>query len=101
MKETQSCLATQFRRSWSVSQPRSSWAAATTSLPSRPISLRRPPHPTSSRPHRAPTSTPAIFVGVVDNRYLPWRPGTRFVYVGEEDGEPVRDVTDVTHEQKT
>jgi hypothetical protein len=44
---------------------------------------------------------PDDFVGVVDNRYLPWRPGTRFVYVGEEDGEPVRDITVVTHQKKT
>lgn len=44
---------------------------------------------------------PADFVDVVDNKYLPWLPGTRFVYVGEEDGEPERDVTVVTHQQKT
>jgi hypothetical protein len=44
---------------------------------------------------------PGDFTGVVDNRYLPWPPGTRFVYVGEEDGEPERDVTVVTHQKKT
>jgi hypothetical protein len=44
---------------------------------------------------------PSDFVGVVDNRYLPWQPGTRFVYVGEEDSEPERDITVVTHQKKT
>jgi hypothetical protein len=44
---------------------------------------------------------PGDFSGVVDNRYLPWQPGTRFVYVGEEDGEPERDITVVTHQKKT
>jgi hypothetical protein len=44
---------------------------------------------------------PADFAGPVDNRYLPWQPGTRFVYAGEEDGEPERDITVVTHQKKT
>jgi hypothetical protein len=44
---------------------------------------------------------PADFVSEVDNKYLPWRLGTRFVSVGAEDGEPERDVTDVTFQQKT
>ena len=44
---------------------------------------------------------PGDFSNVVDNKYLPWRPGTRFVYVGEEDGEPMRDITVVTHQHKT
>jgi len=44
---------------------------------------------------------PGDFVRVIDNRYFPLRPGTRFVYLGTEDGEPERTVTDVTHRQKT
>jgi len=49
----------------------------------------------------APPFDPASFVRVVDNRFFPLVPGTRFIYVGEEDGEPVRNVTDVTNDRKT
>jgi hypothetical protein len=50
---------------------------------------------------KAPTFDPSDFVRVIDNRYFPLKPGTRFVYRGTEDGEPERVVTDVTHRQKT
>ena len=50
---------------------------------------------------KTPDFDPGGFVPVVDNRYFPLRPGTRFVYVGTEDGEPERIVADVTHRQKT
>jgi hypothetical protein len=48
-----------------------------------------------------PDFDPRDFVPVVDNRYFPLRPGSRFVYVGTEDGERERVITDVTHRQKT
>jgi hypothetical protein len=50
---------------------------------------------------KEPDFDPGDFVSVVNNPYFPLRPGTRFVYVGTEDGEPERVVTDVTHRQKT
>ena len=50
---------------------------------------------------KIPDFHPGDFVRVIDNRYLPLRPGTRFVYQGTEDGEPEKVVTDVTHRQKT
>ncbi|MFL5404007.1 MAG: hypothetical protein ACJ8BF_14470 [Gemmatimonadales bacterium] len=50
---------------------------------------------------QAPEFEPEDFVAVVDNRFFPLQPGTRYIYTGEEDGEPVRDVMDVTHSSKT
>ena len=44
---------------------------------------------------------PDRFVPTIDNPLFPLVPGTRFVYVGSEDGEPLRDVVDVTHDRKT
>ena len=37
----------------------------------------------------------------IDNPLSPFLPGTRFVYVGTEDGEPLRDLVDVTRDRKT
>jgi hypothetical protein len=44
---------------------------------------------------------PGDFVKVIDNRLLPLAPGTRFVYIGSEDGERLRDIMDVTRDRKT
>jgi hypothetical protein len=44
---------------------------------------------------------PDNFVRVVDNRFFPLRPGTRWVYKGEEDGETETNVTMVTYNRKT
>jgi hypothetical protein len=41
------------------------------------------------------------FVHVVNNRLFPLRPGTRFIFRGESDGEPERTIVDVTHRKKT
>ena len=60
----------------------------------------QPPDPGISAA-KSPTFDPGDFVRVIDNRYFPLKPGTRFVYRGTEDGEPERVVTDVTHRQKT
>jgi hypothetical protein len=43
---------------------------------------------------------PNDFVRVVDNRFFPLQPGTRFTYKGIEDGETETNVTIVTHERK-
>lgn len=48
----------------------------------------------------APRFDPDSFVRKVDNRFFPLVPGTRFVYVGEEDGEKETNVTLVTTERK-
>ena len=47
-----------------------------------------------------PRFDPDNFVRVADNRYFPLKPGTRFVYFGEEDGEAEKNVTVVTHDRK-
>ena len=41
------------------------------------------------------------FSARVDNPWFPLRPGTRYVYVGEKDGQPSRDVMTVTHRVRT
>jgi hypothetical protein len=48
----------------------------------------------------APGFDPDDFVSDVDNRFFPLVPGTRYVYVGEEDGERETNVTLVTHDRK-
>jgi hypothetical protein len=48
-----------------------------------------------------PRFDPDKFVRVVDNRFFPLRPGTRFFYRGEEDGEAETNITIVTHDRKT
>jgi hypothetical protein len=48
----------------------------------------------------APRFDPDSFVRKVDNRFFPLTPGTRFVYVGEEDGENETNVTLVTADRK-
>ena len=48
----------------------------------------------------APRFDPDNFVREVDNRFFPLVPGTRYVYVGEEDGERETNVTLVTGDRK-
>jgi len=43
---------------------------------------------------------PNNFVSVVDNPYFPLTPGTTFIYRGEKDGVPSRDVMTVSQETK-
>jgi hypothetical protein len=49
----------------------------------------------------SPRFDPLNFVRKVDNRFFPLPRGTQFVYVGQEDGNPVRDFLDVTQREKT
>jgi hypothetical protein len=76
-----------------------------TDVPAAPLASAATPAAqleSSSTDHfRQPEFDPEDFVGVVDNRFHPLRPGTRFIYVGKEDGEPQKTITDVTHGQKT
>src|SRR5512146_116933 len=43
---------------------------------------------------------PGNFVGKVDNPYFPLEPGTTFIYRGESEGVPTRDVMTVTFDTK-
>jgi hypothetical protein len=43
---------------------------------------------------------PNNFVSVIDNPYLPLTPGTTFIYRGESEGTPTRDVMTVTEDTK-
>ena len=47
-----------------------------------------------------PPPDPANFVSVIDNPYFPLVPGTTFIYRGESDGAPTRDVMTVTSDTK-
>ena len=43
---------------------------------------------------------PGDFVREVNNEFFPLKPGTRFIYRGESEGTPTRDVMIVTHKTK-
>jgi hypothetical protein len=45
---------------------------------------------------QAPASQPRTFVPRIDNPWLPFKPGTVWVYRGVKDGKPARDVVRVT-----
>lgn len=55
-------------------------------------------HPTGTS--NAPAINPANFVAVIDNPYLPLRPGTTFIAEGIKDGAKERIVTSVSHATK-
>jgi hypothetical protein len=48
----------------------------------------------------APELDPADFVAVIDNPYLPFTPGMKWVYEGEEDGETERTEVEVLDETR-
>ena len=50
--------------------------------------------------HYAPELDPADFVDVIDNPYLPFAPGMKWVYEGEEDGEIERVEVEVLDETR-
>ena len=54
----------------------------------------------AEQPNISPHFDPSNFVRVVDNPLFPLRPGTRFVFEGEEDGETETNVTIVTRDRK-
>jgi hypothetical protein len=47
-----------------------------------------------------PKIDPANFSSKVDNPYLPWKPGTKWVYTGKKDGAPQHVEVIVTNEKK-
>jgi hypothetical protein len=62
-------------------------AAALFTVAAAPAAAQRPPA--------------SEFSARVDNEWFPLKPGTRYVYIGEKDGKPARDVVTVTHLTKT
>jgi hypothetical protein len=48
-----------------------------------------------------PLPSPGSFAQRIDNKWFPLLPGTVFVYQGEKDGAPGRDVMTVTHRHHT
>ena len=68
-------------------------AEATSSSGPTPEPPRNPAAVVEGEPYR-PRIDPADFVAVIDNPYLPLRPGTTLTYEGISDGE--REVTEVT-----
>jgi hypothetical protein len=52
------------------------------------------------RTAKLPDFDPHDFVRVVDNRYFPLQPGTRYIYRGVEDGEREVNIVDVTTDRK-
>src|SRR5438552_2381447 len=46
------------------------------------------------------TPPPSSFTARVDNPWFPLKPGTTYVYRGEKDRQPARDVLTVTHRTK-
>jgi hypothetical protein len=48
-----------------------------------------------------PVPSPQSFANRIDNQWFPLIPGTVFVYRGEKDGKPGRDVLTVTHRHRT
>jgi hypothetical protein len=48
-----------------------------------------------------PVIDPDDFTGLVDNPWVPLKPGTTFIYTGTKDGEPSRDVYVVSHDTVT
>jgi hypothetical protein len=67
---------------------------------------RQPTEPTGAADQTADATAefarfdPTRFVSFIDNPLFPLRRGTRFVYVGREDGRPERDVVDVTRNHR-
>ena len=52
------------------------------------------------RPYMPDVPPPEDFVAVVDNPYMPWIPGTRWVFEGVSDGRHERNVVEVTDRTK-
>jgi len=80
-----------------------------TQEPTQPTDSSPAPTEAGAVPSTATTaglsSTPAFdprsFVSGVDNKYFPLTPGTQFIYVGSEDGEPLKNITDVLYTTRT
>ena len=65
-----------------------------------PSSAVAPPIDPGDGGKYAPEIDPSSFVDVIDNPYMPWAVGSRWVYEGKSDGEVERDVVRVTGHHK-
>jgi hypothetical protein len=77
-------------------------AIACTSAPAPRATPRATPQPPTvgSGDGSEVSVDPADFVSVIDNPYLPFAPGTKFVYQGVKDGERLKDEVTVTDRTK-
>lgn len=66
-----------------------------------PVAAQQPALLSAAESSLPPFPGPGGFVSVIDNPYFPLRPGTRFVYLGADGTDPLRNVTDVTDRNKT
>ena len=77
--------------------------AALTAVHATALGARTPPSASELAPVHgtyAPKIVPANFVATVDNRYLPFEPGTAFHYRGVRGTTPQRDDEVVTRQRK-
>ena len=74
--------------------------AKTTDTAADPSSPARPVIDPGDGGEYSPDLDPADFVDVIDNPYLPFRPGMKWVYDGESDGETERIEVVVTGERR-
>ncbi len=68
----------------------------------RPSSIFAATRSTGATPEAAynPTIDPANFVSNIDNSYLPFVPGTLFIYEGDKEGQKQRNEVLVTRDAK-
>ena len=72
-----------------------------TATPSPSVEIAANPAPVvKGQPYQPDVPPPDQFVATVDNPYMPWIPGTRWVYEGVSDGQHERNVVAVTDRTK-
>src|SRR5262245_12546300 len=82
-------------------------AATIGTAPASPVASPSPsaevaanPAPVGKGPYRPDVPPPSGFVARIDNPYMPWIPGTRWVFEGVSDGQRERNVVMVTDRTK-
>ena len=81
--------------------PNPSPTEAAVSSPPPSVEIASDPAPVvKGQPYRPDLPPPQDFVAVVDNPYMPWIPGTRWVFDGVSDGRHERNVVVVTDRTK-
>jgi hypothetical protein len=78
-----------------VSTPAVTTSPSATPSPSAEVASNPAPV-VQGQPYRPDVPPPSGFVATVDNPYMPWIPGTRWVYEGVSDGRHERNVVEVT-----
>jgi len=76
-------------------------ATGPTAAPSPSVQISANPAPVvKGQPYRPDVPPPSEFVATVDNPYMPWIPGTKWVFEGISDGTHERNVVVVTDRTK-